>query len=962
MPPKVRLMGAATAVILLSALVTAAPTIARAATERLPSSVAAAPNGVIDLGPVAADRVLQVSVTAVRPSPQAEARLAADLYNPASPAFHRFVSPAEYAARFGVPASRATATRKFLTDGGLHVTYEEPTHFRWAATGSAADIGHLFHTQLHEFRDGSRTYYANTAAPTVPSDLGIDRVGLTDRFRLKTASFPVSATTTPADLWSIYHQPAGNTGEGEQVALFGWGVSDGVESDLRIFEDMFRLPRMPFRIQRVGAAPDPTDTGGKIEWDLDSQASSGMAPGLAGETFYFSTSSNVDDGLDGLSTWINDAKGAHQGSASYGLCEANPVSSNYTESFNDVLRQAVAEGRTLFASSGDTGSGCPPEGAGVNGVTIGPEPAQEVPAASPYAVGVGGTVLTTADGANPAQRDVEYAWTHGGGGPSLWIAAPGYQAGVDAINRPCLATTTGVLNSGGTTCRGVPDVAAQSGDLASGYTVVSDGSPGAVGGTSLASPLWVGMWSRVQAASSGLTILANRHDRRRRTTTTYPGLGFANPSFYAIGRDPARYAKDFTDITMGANGTNVAGPGWDYTTGWGVPDVTNLSIDLNHGVKPTHSQLGPEAGPADSTMPIDPCAALWTDPAGDVADPSTQATTGEPQEDLLASWAAMSDDGKAIRIRLQVADLEQLPPSGASFSDYYTYFDVAGTTHDAFVSIASDGSVAYGDDGNGNAPTTGSVTKGSPGYVEVDVPTTNFDLAPGARLRSIHSVAFVADDPADLTGLDADDGGPGQEFAVGQRCGSPPPTDPEATPQPAPLISSPACSVTDPTGDATEFASADVPAPNEPTLDVTAAHFRWDRARQVLTSTVSVADLSDTPPPAADGRQFRTYFTYKGVQYFLSAVDSSGTKSYKLEIPGTPENTVLDDTLTGSFDVQHKQVSIDLPAASFAKAVPGGSLATGTTLHGLDIQSRRDQVALAPIADDAPASCEYVLG
>src|SRR5204863_2539144 len=129
----------------------------------------------------------------------------------------------------------------------------------------------------------------------------------------------------------------------------------------------------------------------------------------------------------------------------------------------------------------------------------------------------GGTVVTTVDGANPAERDIEYAWTHGGGGPSLWISEPSYQSGVDAINRPCLASTTGVLNSSGTTCRGVPDVAAQSGDLASGYTVVSDGSPGAVGGTSLSSPLWVGMWGRVQAASAGLTTVTTRPDRRRHT-------------------------------------------------------------------------------------------------------------------------------------------------------------------------------------------------------------------------------------------------------------------------------------------------------------------------------------------------------------------------------------------------------------------------------------------------------------
>jgi pseudomonalisin len=95
--------------------------------------------------------------------------------------------------------------------------------------------------------------------------------------------------------------------------------------------------------------------------------------------------------------------------------------------------------------------------------------------------------------------------------------------------------------------------------ISNGYTIVSDGSDSSGGGTSLSSPLWAGMWARVVGTS---------HGKR--------GYGFANPLIYAIGKDPKRYADSFYDITVGTNGLNQAQPGWDYTTGFGVPRLSGL--------------------------------------------------------------------------------------------------------------------------------------------------------------------------------------------------------------------------------------------------------------------------------------------------------------------------------------------------------------------------------------------------
>ena len=189
-------------------------------------------------------------------------------------------------------------------------------------------------------------------------------------------------------------------------------------------------------------------------------------------------------------------------------------------------------------------------------------PVTNSPASLPYVVAVGGTVLYT-NGAG--QRTREYGWAFSGGGSSLFTPAPAYQQGTPGLALPCLTAAM--------TCRGVPDVAAQSGDvLTNGYAIISAGAATQGGGTSLSSPLWEGMWARVQSAAPNPT-----------------GNGFANESFYRVGKNAASYARDFfdvssTDLATGlpaTNGLYPTLPGWDYVTGWGTPRVSGLICDID---------------------------------------------------------------------------------------------------------------------------------------------------------------------------------------------------------------------------------------------------------------------------------------------------------------------------------------------------------------------------------------------
>ncbi len=197
---------------------------------------------------------------------------------------------------------------------------------------------------------------------------------------------------------------------------------------------------------------------------------------------------------------------------------------------DNVFLAGAAQGQTVFASAGDTGGFCP-VGAAVNGVPAG-VPDVNYPASSPWVIGVGGTTLVTnADGS----YDAEIAWLAGGGGPSLFEAQPAYQSGI--------ALPIGQ--------RTVPDIAMDA-DPNSGANVYVGGQPEGVGGTSLSSPLALGVWARVASAHANT-------------------IGFAGPVFYG-----ASGGAGFHDIVLGDTGPYPATPGYDLATGVGTVDVAKF--------------------------------------------------------------------------------------------------------------------------------------------------------------------------------------------------------------------------------------------------------------------------------------------------------------------------------------------------------------------------------------------------
>jgi hypothetical protein len=703
--------------------------------------------------PAAEMLTLGIAVTGADPS--GEAAMAAAQSNPSSPYYHRYLTPAQFAASYGVPAAQENAIVSWLHTAGFVVAPTSASGTYISATATVAQVESLFKVTEGSYVAGTIPFVANEDPPMVPSGLGIaavtgldtlrrfytdshqatdltaaDKTALVARARAEAAgvtpavNVPVVATqiAQPRDLWSIYDQPNSDLGQGAISGVFGEGETDSVITQLRLFEAAEGFPKVPVKVIRTEAPTTEANYGdntGSIEWYLDVQAMTGMAPDLAHLDLYFAKTLFDHDVFASFNDWANDPNGPRQMNASFGECETNPTNPvtgplaqlPYGTELGDelepigepVLEQASLEGRTLFASAGDTGSGCPAYvvpvlGAG-NGVAPSVPPLVNYPAASDYAVGVGGTVITAANTSNntpgtasSATRTEEASWEDTGGGASHFITEPTFQSKVSNVDKPCLTQPDGTPFTGvPPTCRGVPDVAALSGNtLGNGYFIYIDGAPSAEGGTSLSSPLTVGMWTRLQAASS-----------------VSGGLGFAAPVLYGqydyqTKGATGSYGRDFFDVVdeeSGAtNGTEMPAPGWDYTSGLGVFNVGGLLTDLD-GTTTAVSSAVPAETPALAT-----CSTTENSPAGNATDPAEVQLGNDPELDLTQS--NFSVDSAATTMTVTITGPDFTDPdtdSGTAGDDFTADWLYNGVVY--FIKAHDDSGTFTVTDGNNNGAT-----------------------------------------------------------------------------------------------------------------------------------------------------------------------------------------------------------------------------------------------------------------
>src|SRR5271166_5738775 len=190
-------------------------------------------------------------------------QLLLDQQNPKSSSYHRWLTPEEYADRFGVSKSDLAEIADWAASQGLTVTGTARARNAVSLSGSAAQIGSAFHTEIHLYRVNGETHYANATNPSVPAAMSkvVAAVrGLND-FRMqpmvqKAALRGASAGITPAytntkgehylapddfatifDLTPLYN--SGINGSGQTIVIVGQSQID--TSHLSTFTSYFGM-------------------------------------------------------------------------------------------------------------------------------------------------------------------------------------------------------------------------------------------------------------------------------------------------------------------------------------------------------------------------------------------------------------------------------------------------------------------------------------------------------------------------------------------------------------------------------------------------------------------------------------------------------------------------------------------------------------------------------------------------
>ena len=518
----------------------------------------------------------------------------AGLYNPASPDYHHYLSPAQFTERFGPKATDYAAVVRFAETNGLTVIARHGNRLVLDVSGSVADIQRTFHINLLKYHHPTegRDFFAPDTEPSLSAGVPVaDVSGLSDYGRPRPKSLrqfgrsgglsPHNGSATGGaymgkDFRAAYLPGVTLTGSGQMIGMVQF---DGYyPADIAAYESAAGLPAVPIQtvlLDGFNGVPTPGTNSGNGEVSLDIEMAVAMAPGLAGIVLFEGNPHYVLPN-DILNTMVA-SNSIKQFCCSWGW------GGGPSDTTDAIFQQMAAQGQSFFTSAGDNDAFT--VGAdSINGLDN-PE-VGGTPASSPYVTTVGGTTLTTGAGGawvgetawNWGLRDGSYVGT--GGGYSSYYEIPDWQAGVN------MAT-----NGGSVGYRNIPDVAMVADNI---YVYYGNGSTNSFGGTSCATPLWAGLAALINQQTAG-------YGR--------PPVGFFNPAIYQLGSSNL-YASAFHDITTGSNawpsspGAYYAVPGYDLCTGWGTPagqGLINAIAGLPDvmGVSPLSgfAAAGPVAGP-----------------------------------------------------------------------------------------------------------------------------------------------------------------------------------------------------------------------------------------------------------------------------------------------------------------------------------------------------------------------------
>jgi subtilase family serine protease len=691
------------------------------------------------------------------PSQQAALdKLLAEQQNPGSPNFRRWLTPEQYAARFGMSDADLSKVSAWLKSQGLTVDGYSRARTRVSFSGTASQVESVFHTEFHRYLVNGDICFANATELYVPQALaglvlgfrGLENFRPEPRTRVAVRPDFTSHVTgnhfvTPGDFATIYNlaplYTAGFDGTGEKIAVVG--QTQIHPADIDAFRSAAGLPATNLQLVPIDSSTG-FNSGDEVESDLDVEWSGGVAKNATVLFVYAGAASKTKNVFDALAFAI-DNNLAPVISTSYGNCEANLTS--FVQTLRTMAQQANSQGQTITAAAGDSGAAdCELQGAtaATHGLAV------DAPASVPEVTAMGGTEFTgdangavtgsdaaadppywggTTGGADKVSSALMYipemAWNDTtlslankgglsatGGGVSTVFAKPAWQTALTPNDShrdvPDIALSSSPNHDGSLICSQAA-VGSSATSCTSGFRD-STGNLSPVGGTSVASPVFGGVVAILnQATQSG-------------------GLGNINPTLYSLA---VSTPSAFHDITTGDNIVPCTAGSTGCPSSHTIGFTAGTGYDLVTGLGSVNANALITAWPGFVTTP-------------DFAIGGTPVSVVGPGQSGTSTVTITPTNGFSGTVALTCSGL----PAGANCS----FNPASVTTGTSTLTIATATSTPIATSNFTVTGTSGSLTHATAVSLAVTAtPTPDFTLVPGAATPA--SVAAGASATSTIT-------------------------------------------------------------------------------------------------------------------------------------------------------------------------------------------------------------------
>ncbi len=399
-----------------------------------------------DRGPVEPSYELGYMTMVMVPSPAQQKALdvlLAQQQDRKSPNYHKWLTPSQYADRFGLSQNDISRIISWLKSEGFSVKNVGGGRNTIAFSGTAGQVLGAFGTEIHSYQVDGKNHIANSSPVMLPSALNgvvasvmglhnflphpMNRFGKAamPRANYYASSYPANFlapgdVATTYDITPLYSSV---TGTNQKLAVIG--QTDVYVSDLTNFRTGFGLTPISCSTSGSGiitscstsnfqyvvptGSSDPGQSypcGDLGEADLDIEWSGAIAQNakviFVNSPVTYDSNCNPTNG-QGVNTALIYAIQQNLApviTMSYGICELE----GDTAGLDPILSQGATEGITILNSSDDIGSaGCdfnPPNGSqpfsgAVGGLAV------SYPASSAYVTAVGGTEVSVATDDSP---------------------------------------------------------------------------------------------------------------------------------------------------------------------------------------------------------------------------------------------------------------------------------------------------------------------------------------------------------------------------------------------------------------------------------------------------------------------------------------------------------------------------------------------------------------------------------